>query len=105
MIELCKGNSSKRKVMGKYVRRKVTFRVKAPVGASVFVAGTFNDWNPEARRLADPKGCGEFSCIMYLMRGQYEYKFIINGVWVMDADNPEFVANDKNSMNSIFTIE
>lgn len=86
-------------------KKYVTFAVKAEPGASVYVAGTFNDWDMTATPLKDAKGNGEFSCKKMLAAGRYEYKFIINGIWDVDAANPDFVANDCGSMNSVITVE
>ena len=39
-----------------------------------------------------------------LKRGEYEYKFVVDGKWTMDNDNPRFTANDFGTLNSIFEI-
>ena len=55
---------------------RVTFRVRAEVGSKVFLAGSFNDWNPTAKAMADKDGTGEFTCTLSLPKGRYEYKFV-----------------------------
>ena len=93
------------KTLWKFIKRKVVFTVKASVGSTVFLAGSFNGWSESAKQMTDKNGDGCFSCICYLMPGRYEYKFIINGIWIMDTENPNFVANDKDSMNSVLVVE
>ena len=93
------------KTLGKFIKRKVVFTVKAPVGSTVYLAGSFNGWSENAKQMTDKNGNGTFSAICYLMPGRYEYKFIINGIWIMDTENPDFVANDKDSMNSVLRVE
>lgn len=47
----------------------------------VFLAGTFNNWNPEdvpMDRLDD----GTWSVVLALAPGKYEYKFVVDGVWL-----------------------
>lgn len=87
------------------VRRRVTFSIKAAVGSQVFLAGSFNDWNAESIPMKDSAGTGHFKCIKLLAPGRYEYKFVINGLWDIDAENPLFVANDMGSMNSVIEVE
>ena len=36
--------------------------------------------------------------------GRYEYKFIVNGVWQIDDNNPNFVSNDMGSLNSVIEV-
>ncbi|MBR0457648.1 MAG: glycogen-binding domain-containing protein [Victivallales bacterium] len=94
-----------RKTLGKFIRRKVVFTVKAPATSKVCLAGSFNDWNPEKKVLKYNKELQEFSGFLYLMPGKYEYKFVVDGVWRLDEANPNYVANDMNSMNSIVEVQ
>lgn len=100
-----KKNKPSYKVKGRYIRRKVVFRTHAPVGSKVFVAGSFNNWSETDDQLKDPACTGNFSKIKYLMPGSYQYKFVINGVWEVDANNPNFINNDRNSLNSVLNVE
>ena len=86
-------------------RRRVHFAVKAAIGAKVFLAGTFNDWSQDSCPMKDAKGTGEFSCLRVLAPGRYEYKFVIDGIWDIDAANPHFVANDMGTLNSVIEVE
>ena len=93
------------KTLGKFIKRKVVFTVKAPMGSTVFLAGSFNAWSEKGKQMTDKNGDGTFTATCYLMPGRYEYKYIINGIWIMDTENPDFVANDKDSMNSVLVVE
>lgn len=91
--------------MGKAVgRKKVTFQFRAEPGSRVYLAGTFNNWDPTAKPLTDTKGEGVFSSTLMLAPGRYEYKFVVNGVWCVDPECPEWVANDQASLNSVLTV-
>jgi 5'-AMP-activated protein kinase regulatory beta subunit len=85
-------------------RKRVTFVCKAEPGSDVYLAGDFNNWNPEKRRLSDKEGDGRFTTTMLLPAGTYEYKFIINGQWSIDPECEEWVPNKMGSLNSIVRI-
>lgn len=68
--------------------RVVTFRYHDPAAQQVFLAGDFNGWTPtrdEMTRSAD----GDFTRDVSLPpRARVEYKFIVDGRWVLDPANP-----------------
>jgi len=86
-------------------RRRVTFKVTAAVGSKVYLAGSFNDWSVEECPMKDKGGNGEFTCMKFLAPGYYEYKFVIDGIWDIDASNPCFVANDMGTLNSVLEVK
>lgn len=67
-------------------------------------AGTFNDWTPD-RPLLDKEGNGVYSCRMMLEPGTYEYKFVVDGEWKLDSNNPNFAPNDLGTLNSVLVVE
>lgn len=52
--------------------------------AEVFVAGSFNDWNPSELRLR--KKNGVWSMPYVLGPGVYTYKFLVDGKWMVDPE-------------------
>ena len=48
---------------------------------SVFVAGSFNDWNATATPLSDSDGDGVWTASVELAPGEYAHKFIVDGEW------------------------
>ena len=84
--------------------RRVRFKLSAKPGSQVFVAGTFNKWNPTANRLNDNPDSGKFKAILHVPKGTYEYKFVVNGTWVMDPECTDRAPNEYGSMNSVFHI-
>ncbi len=95
---------ARHKTAGKFIRRRADFTVRAPIGSKVFLAGTFNDWDESSKPMADKDGTGVFFRRCYLMAGRYEYKFIVNGVWQIDDNNPNFVSNNMGSLNSVIEV-
>ena len=75
----------------------------APEAHRVAVAGTFNDWHPQAN-LLDHVGGGDWSTTIILKSGQYEYRFIVDGVWTDDTQAPLRSPNPYGGFNSILNV-
>jgi len=83
---------------------EVTFELDRPDAGEVYVAGSFNQWDPEADALS--KGSdGVWRTTLQLEPGTYEYKFVVDGEWVADPENPETVADPYGGQNSVITVE
>jgi 1,4-alpha-glucan branching enzyme len=50
-----------------------------------------------------PDGC--FTLKMPLTAGRHEYKFIVDGNWMTDPDNSQWVPNPYGSLNSLAEVE
>ncbi len=85
-------------------RRRVVFEFVSSPGRNVAVAGTFNGWQPE-KPLVDKNGDGVYIGILLLEPGTYEYKFVIDGEWRLDDNNPNFAPNDFGSLNSVVVVD
>lgn len=84
--------------------KKVSFNFKAEPGSTVFVAGTFNKWDPTQYRLRDNPDNGEYKIKLTVPPGRHEYKFIVNGVWCADPTCLEWAPNSQGSLNSVLTV-
>ncbi len=83
--------------------QEVVLAFYAPEACHVTLAGSFNDWNPQANPL-EPTAAGGWSIRLMLKSGQYEYRFVADGEW---ADNPQAaqrVANPYGGLNSVLTV-
>ena len=81
-----------------------TFRLEGYGNAkSVFLAGDFNDWsgNTYAMKRVDD----EWLITVHLMPGKHQYKFVVDGKWIIDPDNKYWEENDKGSGNSVMWFE
>ena len=85
--------------------KRVTFTVRAKAGSKVFLAGSFNDWDPTAKEMTDKKGDGVFAATLNLSAGAHEYKFVIDGIWCADPECTEWVQNDLGTLNSVKIVE
>ncbi len=68
----------------------------------VILAGTFNNWDEEA--LAMKRTGDGWELQLILPPGIYEYKFIADGQWMEDPDNPEKRVNQFNTFNSVLRV-
>ncbi|MBQ8570599.1 MAG: glycogen-binding domain-containing protein [Kiritimatiellae bacterium] len=86
-------------------KKRVVLSVKAEPGSTVYVAGSFNEWNPTDKKLVDKKGDGIFTATIILPPGIYEYKFVINGVWTLDPDpDRDWTQNGLGTLNSVLRV-
>ena len=92
------------KLLAATTERRVKFELSVQPGSQVFVAGTFNNWNPTANSLKDNPGSGHCKTTLVLPPGRHEYKFIVNGEWRTDANCAESAPNDQGSLNSVITV-
>ncbi len=85
-------------------KKKVRFEVSAKPGSQVHVAGTFNNWDPTANPMKDNPDSGHFKALLDLPEGKYEYKFIVNGVWISDPKCADWVPDGCGSLNSVLQV-
>jgi 1,4-alpha-glucan branching enzyme len=90
--------------------RKTTLAITAPDAAAVFVAGTFNEWNPGALPMKRSTS-GSWSVDLELTPGRYEYKFVVDGQWCCEPGCEDehrgcakCVPNDQGTMNRVLDV-
>ena len=83
-------------------KRKVEFSIKADQGCNVFVAGSFNEWGPKKNKLAFKNGT--YKTTLMLSKGRHEYKYVIDDVWCVDPECPEWTPNGMGSLNSVINV-
>jgi 5'-AMP-activated protein kinase regulatory beta subunit len=85
------------------------FTCHAPNAETVFLAGSFNDWDP-ARCPMTRHGDGTWRAELPLPVGRYEYKFVVNGNWCCEpgckdtAQCHDCVPNAFGTMNRVIDI-
>lgn len=85
-------------------KRKVRFELSAEPGSQVYVAGTFNSWNPTTNPLKEKPDGGHFKATLDLEEGTHEYKFVVNGLWLSDPKCPNWIPDGCGAMNSVLTV-
>lgn len=81
-----------------------TFSWSPPMPEKVFIAGTFNDWNPCSHELTRSE-TGGWEITLDLEPGTYEYKLIVDVKWIIDPTCEKKVKNPHGSYNSVLTVE
>jgi 1,4-alpha-glucan branching enzyme len=83
-------------------KKRIAFRLSAEKGAAVYVAGSFNEWNPKKNKLKFKDGC--YSVNIMLEPGKHEYKFVVDGTWCVDPECSEWAPNGLGSLNSVINV-
>lgn len=68
----------------------------------VFVAGNFNGWNPQKLKMKPTESGWVLPYV--LAEGNYQYKFIVDGEWILDPSNP-YTASEAGHENSLLCIK
>lgn len=82
---------------------EVTFSITAPQASEVYLAGEFNDWKLDDSSRMEKNG-ETWVKRLSLKKGQYRYRFVVDGQWIEDPQNPAKEANVFGSMDSLKTI-
>jgi 1,4-alpha-glucan branching enzyme len=84
---------------------KVTFSVEAKEANTASVVGDFNNWNPEEGELSKLKN-GTFKGVFDMPKdASYEFKYIIDGAFVNEAEADSFKWNDfAGTENGVITV-
>lgn len=68
----------------------------------VVLVGDFSKWQPILMRKQND---GSFTANVPLAAGTYEYKFIVDGEWVVDPENNTWALNPYGTLNSVAHVE
>jgi hypothetical protein len=69
---------------------RICFGLYAPEAQAVFVAGSFNGWQPSAMPL-EKQASGRWEVELMLEPGRHEYRFVVDGRWTDDPLSPAFM--------------
>jgi len=82
---------------------QVSFAVFAPQAKEVYLAGDFNGWKlDDASRMSQENGA--WSRRLSLKSGRYRYRFVVDGSWIEDTNNPLKEVNPYGSMDSLIEV-
>ncbi len=84
--------------------KAITFQLDAPFAGEVFVAGEFNEWSPTADAMTKGED-GIWRITLEISPGKYLYKFVVDGTWMEDPENPDMVPDPYGGSNSVITVE
>ncbi|MEW6040267.1 MAG: alpha-amylase family glycosyl hydrolase [Elusimicrobiota bacterium] len=87
-------------------KKTVTFYCKpASLAKKVSVSGEFNGWNQSSNPLAKNEESGIYTTSIELLPGSYQYKFVVDGNWIQDPQNPEKAPDGFGGFNSIIKVD
>jgi 1,4-alpha-glucan branching enzyme len=81
----------------------VRFEFTHPTARTVCIAGTFDNWQPDAKPM-HPLGGGRWMKETVLPPGTYEYLLVVDGQWMPDPLANESVANPFGGRNSVLRV-
>jgi 5'-AMP-activated protein kinase regulatory beta subunit len=83
--------------------RPVHVEFMHPTARTVAIAGTFNEWRPEATQMV-AMGEGRWLKDLVLPPGTYEYLFVAEGHWIADPNAKASVPNPFGGVNSLLRV-
>lgn len=85
--------------------RELKLTYFSPTARSVAVAGDFNEWVAvqENRMISNENGL--WSQTIRLQPGKYRYKFVVDGQWIIDPNNPSTELDEAGNINSLLVIK
>ena len=87
--------------------REVIVRFRDRRASDVRIAGDFNGWVPDkgVRSLIEADGETRiWTKILQLAPGRYQYRYVVDGEWREDPENPEGVASQVGGRNSVLVV-
>jgi hypothetical protein len=82
----------------------VQFTYYDPDAGEAFIAGSFNGWNNSANPMTRDDN-GYWRVVIALGPGEHTYKFVIDGAWITDMDNPSTKSDGYGGNNSLVEID
>jgi hypothetical protein len=82
---------------------RVSVGIYCPGANEVFIAGSFNGWQPSASAL-QAQGDGRWAVDLTLARGRYEYRFVVDGQWMDDPLALAYVSNPFGGLNGVLAV-
>lgn len=83
---------------------QVRFVCRASAGASIRLAGSFNNWDPFMYEMTETAP-GEFELILPLPRGVWQYAYFEGTTQIPDGTNPDRVYTKDGRIASVVTVE
>jgi chromosome partitioning protein len=88
----------------KLIPEGVLFELDSPDATEIHVTGEFTNWSRDGIPMErDPKD-GIWKVVINIEPGEYEYRFIVDGVWIRDPNNKDFIRNEFGQENSLLVV-
>lgn len=83
--------------------RVVTFHLTGVEADQVFLVGDFNGWNERSHPMVKV-GDRHWVLMLDLPPGEYEFKYLVDGVWYNDPEAHKYLLNPWGSENSVVIV-
>ncbi|MFH1792011.1 MAG: AAA family ATPase, partial [Candidatus Omnitrophota bacterium] len=84
--------------------KEKAFSFHAPEAREVHVVGDFNNWEVGDDSLLSRMDNGLWERRYYLMSGHYRYKFVVDGLYFGDPENPSMEPDPYGNYDSVFDL-
>jgi chromosome partitioning protein len=88
----------------KMISEGVLFMLDAPNAQHVLITGEFTNWSREGIPLERDPSDGIWRTVVSVEPGEYEYRFVVDGVWIRDPNNKDFIRNEFGQENSLLVV-
>jgi len=82
----------------------ILFVINAPNAQNLYLTGEFTNWSREGISMEKEEKTGFWKAVLHLEPGEYEYRFIVDGVWIKDPNNTDSVLNEFGQENSLLIV-
>jgi chromosome partitioning protein len=82
----------------------VLFSLDAPGAEIVAVTGEFTNWSREGVQMEKDPEDGLWKVVLDIKPGEYEYRFIVDGKWIKDPNNKDYIRNEFGQENSLLIV-
>jgi hypothetical protein len=86
------------------IGESILFIASFPKANAVFIAGSFNAWNPHKTPLSKAPD-GSWQVTIPLSKGLYKYRFVVDGSWQHDPHNSITEKNEFGGLNSVLKVD
>lgn len=95
-------------IIGDAVRslmKDIVFAINAPNAKEIYLVGDFNQWKIDDQARLSKSEDGKWEKRVGLTPGKYRYKFVVDGEWVTDSENPEREQNMFGTFDSVAKLQ
>lgn len=82
----------------------VLFALDAADATEVYITGEFTNWSREGIPLERDPSDNLWKTIVDIEPGEYEYRFVVDGVWIRDPNNKDYIRNEFGQENSLLVV-
>lgn len=86
------------------VSEGVLFSIQEPNATKVAVTGEFTNWSREGIPLEKDPDDGLWKIVLDIQPGEYEYRYIVDGIWIRDPNNRDYIRNEFGQENSLLIV-